>query len=254
MWSLIGDIEKPRFLLVPCAGEKLQRMVRHGIGGEVFPGGVFALRTAFRQANHHARFPRIQAMAVDEPVKFVKAALGWTRLIDMPFSNHRSAVACFLENLREGHGIIIQAPSVARRSSVAPDEAPDPGLVWVESGQQTCPRGATAAGIVGLRKANSILGEGIEIRGFDFPSVAAHIGPAEIIGEDEENVRRGWLIGCDALLAANTKSQNEAKQGVAEWHNFNWRLNSNRCQRGLVAGGQLRVLRVSGSGRRAGRR
>jgi hypothetical protein len=78
-----------------------------------------------------------------------------------------------------------------------------------------------------LRKAKPLLGEGIEIRGFDLSSIATEVGPTEVVSEDEENVRLGVGIRGNARSKAKSKSQNEVEQVVVEWHGFNRRWGSN---------------------------
>ncbi len=65
------------------------------------------------------------------------------------------------------------------------------GLVAVESGEQRDTGGVALGGVVELGEAEAFLGEGVELGGFDFGTVATDVREAEVVGHDEDDV---WLL------------------------------------------------------------
>ena len=83
----------------------------------------------------------------------------------------------------------------------------DAGLVRIQSGQQRRARRATAAHVVKLREAQSARGEFVEIRRGDFRAVTTEVGKAEVIGEDNYDVRPRLRLGLGGVLNAIRRSE-----------------------------------------------
>jgi hypothetical protein len=62
-------------------------------------------------------------------------------------------------------------------------------LLCIVASEQGAARGPAARGVVKLGEAQAITGEGVEVRGRDFAAVTPKVGIAEVIGEDEDDVR-----------------------------------------------------------------
>ena len=108
----------------------------------------------------------------------------------------------------------------------------DPRLVWVGAGQQTGPCRAATSGVVELREPQSVLGQTVEVGGFNFAAVAADVGPSHIIGHHDDYI---WTALADRQCGAKKK---QTKQG------FNFHI-LERVQKGflLARGGQSQYLR-----------
>jgi hypothetical protein len=78
---------------------------------------------------------------------------------------------------------------VARGLRVAVDHAADAGLVGVEAREQRRARGAAAADVVELSEADAVGGEAVDVERGNLRAVAAEVGEAEIVGEEDDDVR-----------------------------------------------------------------
>ena len=69
----------------------------------------------------------------------------------------------------------------------------DAGLVRVEAGQQAGPGRAAAGGVVELGEPEPAGGERVQVRRADLAAVAAEVGEAHVVGQDDDDVgpRRG---------------------------------------------------------------
>ena len=83
----------------------------------------------------------------------------------------------------------------------------DPCLVRVGSGQQTGPCRAATSGVVELREPQSVLGQTVEVGGFNLTAVAADVGPSHIIGHHDDDI---WTALADRQCGAKKK---QTKQG-----------------------------------------
>jgi hypothetical protein len=72
--------------------------------------------------------------------------------------------------------------------TVVGHHVPHAGLVRIEAGEQARPRRATARGVVELREAEAVGGECVECGRVDLAAVAAEIGEAHVVGEDDDDV------------------------------------------------------------------
>ena len=115
---------------------------------------------------------------------------------DVPLARHHGAVASALQHFGDGHGVIAQVALIGASAIIAHHVA-DAGLVRMQAGQQGGARWAAAGEAVHLRKARAVRGEAVEIGRVDLGAVAADIGIAEIIGENEYDV---WVDSWELFL------------------------------------------------------
>lgn len=108
---------------------------------------------------------------------------------DVPFPGKEGAVADGFEDFGQGDTAIIEIALIRARGAIAGiHHAAHSSLVGIEAGEEGCAGRTTAGSIVELTKADSLGGERVENGGFDLPSVAAEVRPAEVIGQDDEHI------------------------------------------------------------------
>ena len=99
---------------------------------------------------------------------------------DVPFAGVVTAVAERLQILRKISQIVRDlagSHDIARR------------LLRVLAGQQATARRAAARGGIGLRKAHAVGGHAVDVGRIDVPAVAAGVGVAHVVGQENEEVR-----------------------------------------------------------------
>ena len=107
---------------------------------------------------------------------------------DVPLAGHEGGVTGGPENLGEGGGAAVQLSFVSGERPGLHHVA-DARLVRVEAGEQGGAGGAAAGGVVEAGETEAVFREGVEVRGLDLAAVAADVGPAQVIGEDDDDVR-----------------------------------------------------------------
>jgi hypothetical protein len=117
---------------------------------------------------------------------------------EMPLAGHVGVIAGILEQLRQTHDVEIQDAFVTRRASLGAfiDSIHDAEAGNMRIGARHQHRPCRRAGHVGveLRQQHAAGGETIDIRRRNFAAENAEIGPAEVVGEDEHEVRAA--LGC----------------------------------------------------------
>jgi hypothetical protein len=83
--------------------------------------------------------------------------------------------------------VVERAGIAAGRIDVGEDA--DARLVGVQAGEQRRARGAAARRVEELAEAHPLPAEPVEVRGADLPAETADVGVAEIVGQDEHDVR-----------------------------------------------------------------
>jgi len=109
-------------------------------------------------------------------------------LAHVPLAAHDREVARRPQHLGDGHAATVEAALVARLALVLGHVA-DARLVRVETGQQRGARRAAARGVIELREAQAVRRERVEIRRRNLAAVAAEVGEAHVIHEDDDDVR-----------------------------------------------------------------
>ncbi len=122
---------------------------------------------------------------------------------DVPLAAHVRLVAVALERLRDGDAALVQVAGVALGTRVVGEDA-DAGLVRVQAGQHRRPRRAAARGVVELREAQPVGGEAVEVRRLDLAAVAADVGVAHVVVEDQHDIRFGRLGHVGSVVVAGS--------------------------------------------------
>jgi hypothetical protein len=133
--------------------------------------------------------------AAAETIEIVVAALQRTEIgqpPQMPFADQRGLVAGLLQERRQGR-MVRRQTDLARHARAQRLFEPDRQPVLVTPGNQRDAGGGADCRIgIGLGEAHALGGDAIDIgRGEIAAAVAGNIGIAEIVGENEQNVRSG---------------------------------------------------------------
>jgi len=141
-------------------------------------------------------FVRIKkAPLIPEVIRVIKT-LRHRHAVDVPFPRVVGAIARRLEPFgqksRPGRSRVFLAAAAAHsRNRVTAD------LLRVVAGEQGGARRPAAGGVVELGVTQSVRGERVEVRRRNLRTVAAEIGEAEVVREDEKDVRLRRVGGED---------------------------------------------------------
>jgi hypothetical protein len=132
--------------------------------------------------------------AAAETIEIVVIALQRTEIgqpSQMPFANQRGLVTGLFQERRQGR-MVRRQTKPARPTGAQRLFEPDGHPVLVTPGNQRNAGGGADCGIrIGLCEAHALGGDAIDIgRGEIAATVAGNIGIAEIVGENEQNVRQ----------------------------------------------------------------
>ena len=138
---------------------------------------------------------------VEDPVEAVEAALarpGVTRsgigavrvLGQVPLAHHEGGVAGSAVRLGRGGDVGRELHRVAGEPGIAVRDVAHAGPMRVHAGQQRRPRRRAHRRRVVVGEPQPALGEGIQVRRGDLGAVAAEVAVAEVVGEDDHDVRR----------------------------------------------------------------
>ncbi len=202
--GVMCEIDEER--LIARAIDHFDRFIRQAIG-EVF------VRFAEFEVWNVAKLPAVELCAGVRPEKGLRRAPIGPADVDVetvcfrvvlpvaevPFADQRGEVARAVETFRDG---ILAGGEIPDRFRVAqpalfrsaflgafrPDGEVKAGGVF--AGHQSRARRRADGHRVGLRKANRFTGEAVEVgRLVQIRPVTAEVGPAEIVGENEKNIR-----------------------------------------------------------------
>ena len=113
---------------------------------------------------------------------------------DVPFPGKISRILRGLQNLGDSLHIASEIALVSRESGVV-HHMSDSRLMWVSSGQETCPGGAASSGIVELSESQTVLGQTVEVGSFDLAAVASDVGPTHIVCHHDDDVWSALTVG-----------------------------------------------------------
>ena len=121
-------------------------------------------------------------------------------LADMPLARHRGEVAGRAEHFGDRDAAVVELPGVAgqhRTRGIAAGcrHVAHAGLMRIEARQERGPRGTAPAGVVELREAHAVFCERIEVRRGDLAAVAAEVGPAHVVDQNDDDVGLGRRRG-----------------------------------------------------------
>src|SRR5262245_31553885 len=110
----------------------------------------------------------------------------------MPLARVVRAIPERLEHLRQQTGPRLSGslvPALDAGYGVAAD------LLGVVAGEDARPRRPAAGGVVELGEPQAVGGETVEVRRGDLAAIAAGVGVAQIVREDQQDIRPGRLGG-----------------------------------------------------------
>ena len=131
----------------------------------------------------------------------------------VPLAGVITAIAEGLQILRKEAGV---AGNLAGRHDVAG------GLLRVLAGEQATAGGSATGCGVGLREAESAGGKAVEVGSVDVAAVAAGVGEAHVIGEDEEEIGAAVSSG----EGSGRAEQERTARAVRKVHQCNLRTDS----------------------------
>ncbi len=140
-------------------------------------------------------------------------AAGQRVAVDVPLAAVVAAVAGGLEEVRQQAG-----PALARAADAAGQggQGVAVDLLGMVAGEQGAARGPAAGGVVEAGEAEPVGGEAVEVRGCDLAAVAAEVGVAEVVGEDEQDA--GACRGSVGLAVGERGEPQDGKQGGCVVH------------------------------------
>jgi hypothetical protein len=224
----VGEVEKGGAILIYLFFfEKLDGVVGVGVGGvECFVGGAFRGIDIFVAGGHAAGVFRVEEAGGtgDAAVEFFEAALEGPAIFvvvaEVPLSGHEGGVSLISEDLGDGDALVIDVALVGGGFGGAASafgrlgHPSDTGLVWVEAGHEGGAGGAAAAAVVELGEADTAVGEGVEVRGFDLATVITEVGEAHVIDHDEDDM---GAFGCGSGGSGEGEEGEESDEGKGEF-------------------------------------
>ena len=154
---------------------------------------VVAGRDRLSVYGHPAGVKKV-ALAGAEHVERAGEALLPRVTIDVPFPGVVGAVARGREPL--GQELRPPGPPALRTPLASRQRVAANGL-RVVAREQGRPRGPAPRGAVALGEAEPAGGQPVEVRRVDLAAVGPEVGEAQVVGEDHEHVRSGWLGGVE---------------------------------------------------------
>ncbi len=212
------------------------------IGGQMIAVGIGPRRIDVRVAGDELRRILI-GLGVEEAVEAIEAAaerpavegaggaaLGQRR--HMPLPDHVITIGVRAQHLGDGAGLARDLAAIAGIAGIEIGEAADADRMMVAAGQQRRARGRAHRRGMEARIAQALGRQPIDGGRFDRRAVAAEIGEADIVEEDDENVggaaRRPGRVGPPRLRFLHGLADRAAKRLVACAHAlppvFRWRL------------------------------
>ena len=201
LWSVeremrgrVSEVEKPGLIgCLPSELQKIKGMIGDRIGGVKFPFGIASGLAALGQAQ--------EMLGIEESlgagqcaVKLLEAMPGGILGAEVPLAGDEGSIAGRLQGFSECLGLLGDAAAVAGATDVLGHvaEADTMGILASQNGGAGR---AAAAGVVELRQSNPALGERVEIWRVDAGTIAAEVGIAEVVGNDDQQVGRIGGIG-----------------------------------------------------------
>jgi hypothetical protein len=183
-----GEIERP--VLVPP--DEVARLAGQRMG-EIGAGPCRFLTVKY--AGHAAVIDlrEIGNAGVMHAVEFVEAAFErseFRRRAAMPFAEQAGAIALLPEIARQGWKFRLQPDIVAMHFAQDRLEQASGMARGIAPGHQRQPRRRTRRGAgITVHELHALFGHAVEMRRREIrPSVTGQIGPAEIVGEDEDDI------------------------------------------------------------------
>ena len=191
MRGVVGQVQEER--LVPVLGDEPLGVVADQVG-EVAVFGLERLPVPPVGTTHAVDVGLVVDVAADEASELfetVQRRLEPRQVTEVPLAEHGGRVAELPEALGDRVGLGIDTLVVERAVGVGEQDGGNPGPVLVAPGDQpgASRRADRAAGVeVGQHHAGG--GQPVEVRRLDPAGVRADVAVAEVVGHDEDDVRR----------------------------------------------------------------
>ena len=175
--------ERPVRIVRCVVLEALDRVIGHGDGGVI----TFAIGHGGRPIVDPVSL-RAEIIVLVVEIERAVEATGKHRAIDVPLAAVVAAVSGGFEQVRQQAG-----PWLPHAAATAgqPGQGVAVDLLRVVAGEQGTAGRPTACGVVKAGEAQAIGGEVVQMGSCDFPAVATEVRIAQIIGEDEDDIRAG---------------------------------------------------------------
>ena len=157
--------------------------------------------------------------AAERPVRaigWIGESLGGLSGCDMPLTDTVGTVAGGFEHFGNG-GRAVQAAAVTLMTAILHHVA-DAGLMGITAGEERRASGATAGGVVELSKTEAVPGERVEIGRLNFAAVATDIREADVVGENDDDVRTRSFRFVLRAVNDGAAHQDSKNQGDGVWH------------------------------------
>ncbi len=205
-----GAPEKPRVILRAgvVIGQHADGLIDQ-ILRQVIAGFIGAGRVDMAVVAHQLRRILV-GLRVEEAVEAVKSPAqgpavkrssraAFIERVHMPFADHIVAIGMGAQHLGERTGRFRDLAAIARMAAVEIRKATDADGMMVPSGQEGRPGGRTHGRRMKAGIADASRGKLVDGRRLDRGAVAAEIGKADIIEENDEDIRRPfrgfWRLG-----------------------------------------------------------
>ena len=184
-----GEVEEEGFFGGGIAADELD-----GFGGELVGVVAFA-RDDDRRLVVEGLFYVPKAGCADEGtpefVEAVRARPVFLGVADMPFADEAAAVAGGLQGFWDGDRGVVEGEDGDVAAGVGAREFGHTDAMRVAAGQERGAGGrAHRRGGAVVRELHALLGEAVEVWRVDLRAVMTEVSPAEIVGEDHDEVRR----------------------------------------------------------------
>ena len=140
-------------------------------------------------------------LALEEPVVPVEAALARPLVVgaggrgvlhgaQVPLAHGEGGVPLVAQHLGHGGGVVGDVAAHVRVAAVEVGDRAHPDGVVVPAGEQRGPGGRAQGGDVEVGVAEPLRGQTVDVRGGQLGAVAAEVGEAGVVEEDEDHVGR----------------------------------------------------------------
>ena len=207
--SVEGEVEEERFFGRDIAADELD-----GFGGELVGVVAFA-RHGDRRLVVERLFYVPKAGCADEGapefVEAVRARPVFLGVTDVPFTDETAAVAGGLQRFGNGDRGVIEREDGDVAAGVGAGEFGHADTMRVAAGHERGAGGrAHRRGGSVVRELHALLGEAVEVRRVDLRAVMTEVSPAEIVGEDHDEIGRALGGGGEG------KAERGVENGEAE--------------------------------------
>lgn len=157
--------------------------------------------------------------ALQRPVRPIVVAARIQLLGDVPFSGGVASVAGGPQSLGDREAPPIQITAITIATAIFHHMA-DAGLVRIEPGEQRGASRAAPRGVVEMGETQPAFGQRVEIGGGNISAVTSEIGVADIVGENDDDVR-AWRGAESALSPGQCDDrQEEERENRETWGGF----------------------------------